>query len=150
MKLFFSILILLSVTACSKECLHQSQIPPVVKENFSRLYPGVSVDKWEMNGENYEAEFSEGKKETKVLFDDSGNFVSSEKEIKNAGLPDAVIEYCDSKFAGYKMKDPAIITDSNGNISYEVELRNKNEEIEIRFDKFGMLINQSISQNNNQ
>lgn len=70
------------------------QDPPSKVENaFKEQFPSIQDVRWAKNDNNYIAEFKDHNIPVKVLFDSSGNFVESEKEIEVSALPEKVVQY---------------------------------------------------------
>lgn len=116
--------------------ISEKDVPASIKAAFQKQYPGISKVKWEKEKENFEAEFESNKTESSALFDASGKLLESEVEIKLNELPVGVAEYVKSHYKGQKVKEAAKITDANGTITYEAEIKGK----DLIFDLYGKFI----------
>lgn len=115
----------------------EADVPAAAKEAFAKKYPGVKAEEWEKEGNDYEVEFHLDKIESSATFEANGTFKELEQEIKTSELPKAAIDYCASKFAGYKLAEAEKITDANGNISFEAEMEKDKEHFDVLFDDKG-------------
>src|ERR1043166_9205015 len=68
------------------------QVPAAVKAAFQKKFPAVKQAAWEMEKENYEAEFKQGGKEYEAEFDRSGNWIGTEYKINIAAIPAPVMD----------------------------------------------------------
>lgn len=116
-------------------------VPEVVKSAFKSAYPAVTKVKWDMEktGE-YEAEFKINKVEVSVVYDEKGNLLETETEIKFSDLPQAVKDAIAKDFAGYKIEEIEKV-EKKGVISYEMEVEKGKMEYELTYDLNGKLLN---------
>jgi hypothetical protein len=125
------------INAAKAQELKETEVPDLVKQSFSKVYPNVKVDSWEKEATNYEAEFHLNNVESSALFSEHGNFIEFEQEIVLTDLPKAVIEYCTLNYKDYKLNEAAIITDVYKRATYEVELKKGKEKFDLLFDEQG-------------
>lgn len=116
--------------------LQEKDVPSPVKTAFQKNFPKVKVEKWEMEGSNFEIEFELNKTEQSVLFDAQGNLLETEVEIELNQLPKGVLEYVKANYKGKKVKEAAKITDAKGTVTYEAEIKG----MDILFDITGKFI----------
>lgn len=116
-------------------------VPEIVKSAFKSAYPAVTKVKWDMEktGE-YEAEFKINKVEVSVVYDEKGNLLETETEIKFSDLPQAVKDAIAKDFAGYKIEEIEKV-EKKGVISYEMEVEKGKMEYELTYDLNGKLLN---------
>lgn len=112
------------------------EVPEVIQTEFNKRFPEATEIKWEKEKELYEVEFKLNQVEQSALFDASGNIKEIEIEISVNTLPSSVQEYVQKNYAGRKIKEAAKITDSNGTISYEAEIKG----MDLIFDASGIFI----------
>lgn len=130
--------------SCSNaQKMNDADVPAAVKNSFSKKFPGAKVEKWEKEGNDYEAEFDWNKTESSAVFDAAGTFKEIESEIKTSELPKNVTEYCQKNYAEYKISEAAKITDANGKVMYEAELSKGKEHFDVIFDQNGNFIKKS-------
>ncbi len=133
----------LSFNCANAQKIKEAEVPASVKTNFAKKFPGVKAEKWEKEGADYEVEFDLNKIESSAVFDATGNFKELEQEIKPSELPKAVTDYCTKTYAGHKLSEAAKITDANGKITYEAEMKKGKEHFDVLFDDKGNFIKKS-------
>jgi len=136
--LFLAILVI--AISAKAQNLKESEVPASIKNSFTKLHPNAKVDKWEKEGSNYEAEFTENKIESSVDFGPNGQFISSEVEINVSALPKAAADYCTKNMTGKKIKEASKITDKDGKVSFEAEV----DGADYIFDANGTFVNKVV------
>ncbi len=116
-----------------------SKVPALVKESFTRQFPGAEP-KWEKENGKYEANFKQGNNEMSALFEATGTMTESEMEIQVAELPETVKNYIKAHYKGANIKGAAKITVATGKIEYEAAIKGK----DIIFDTLGNFIKEVI------
>lgn len=135
-KIFFFTLVSIgfSLTACAQK-IEASKVPALVKESFTRQFPGV-VPKWEKEDEKYEAGFKKAGQEMSVLFEANGTIAELEMEIPVASLAEVIKSYINIHYKGAGIIGAAKITLATGKIEYEAAIKGK----DIIFDANGNFI----------
>jgi hypothetical protein len=112
-------------------------VPIAVKEALSKKYPGAIKVAWEKENGNYEANWG-GKsgEDNSVQFTPSGNFIEMVKSIPISELPKPVISYVKEHYNGVQIKEAGKVTDAQGKLSYEAEVKGK----DIIFDERGNFV----------
>jgi alpha-L-arabinofuranosidase len=136
-KLILTASSLCIINAAKAQDLKETQVPDLVKQSFSKVYPNIKVEAWEKAEANYEAEFLLNNVECSALFSEHGNFIELEQEIVLTDLPKAAIFYCNLNYKDYKMNEAAVITDVYKKATYEVELKKGKEKFDLLFDEQG-------------
>ena len=113
------------------------ETPAAVKSKFSSLYPNATSVKWEKENGKYEASFKNDNASMEALFDEQGNLIESETEIKTSDLPKTALDYLAKNKPGEKVKEASKIVDGKGTVTYEAELRGEKNLI---FDSTGNFI----------
>lgn len=116
-----SVLLIWSLTGLAQK-IKASEVPESVKQSFQKRYPSGKVEHWEKEGSIYEAEFDNGKEETTVSFDASGQLIETEVEISTAELPQSIKDWLNTKTGGKKIKEAERVKDNTGKLTYEVEV----------------------------
>jgi len=119
--------------------LHEKDVPAQVKASFQKHYPNIKEVKWDKEGKKFEASFDLNKKDHSVLFDAQGNILETEVEIELSQLPKGILEYVKTNYKGEKVNEAAKITDANGIIVYEVEIKG----LDLLFDSNGKYIKET-------
>ena len=118
----------------------QADVPELVKKAFVAKYPKATKVKWSLEkpGE-YEAEFNLNKSEMSAVFDEKGNCLEVETEIKQSELPQGIKTSLAKDFAGYKIGEVEK-AEANGATNYEMEAKKDKVKYELVFDNSGKLI----------
>jgi len=133
---------MISLAACAQK-VKEADVPPAVKDAFRNSYKDVKEVKWEKEGVNFEAEFEVGETDQSVVYDASGKLIEMEVEIKVDQLPPAVKDYISKNYKDAKIKEATKITDGNGTVTYEAELKEK----DLIFDSTGKFIKEVVEEN---
>jgi len=118
----------------------QIVVPEMVKKAFMAKYQTATKVEWGLEKEGeFEAEFKMNKVEMSVVFDEKGNVLEVETEIKEAALPQAIKTTLTKDFEGYKL-DEVEKAEANGETTYEMEARKDKTKFELVFSPDGKLI----------
>ncbi len=126
--------------SASAQTMKEANVPSTISTSFAKMHPNAKVDKWEKEGTNYEAEFTENGVETSVELGPNGQLIATEVEIKVNDLPKAVSNYCSSNMPGKKIKEASKITSADGSVSYEAEV----DEADYIFDSSGAFVKKEV------
>ncbi|MEO6189798.1 MAG: PepSY-like domain-containing protein, partial [Saprospiraceae bacterium] len=137
MKMIMLVCVLISLgnIAQAQKC-KAKDVPAAVKSKFAILYPGIKVEKWEKEEDNYEAEFDKNKKEMTTTFTSTGDFIEAETSIKVAELPRSIKDYVVKNYPRKKIHEASRIVDATGIVTFEAEVK----KIELFFDSNGSFI----------
>jgi uncharacterized protein with ATP-grasp and redox domains len=129
---------MLAITQGNAQKISAKDVPANVKSSLEKNYAVKDVD-WDKEGTNYEASFEQNGKDISLLFDASGAVLVTETEIKKDELPQSVLDTLTKDFAAYKIEETAKI-ETNGKISYEVEVEKGKQNFDLIFDVNGKLL----------
>jgi hypothetical protein len=116
--------------------LKESAVPAAVKAAMQKMYPGITVKKWDKEGKSYEADFAAGGVEQSVLLDATGNVKETERAIPVDQLPAPAREYIARNYKGATIREAAMISDAAGVVTYEAEVKGK----DVLFNAAGKFI----------
>lgn len=116
--------------------IKSANVPAVVKNAFEKQYPTVKEATWDKEKNQYEASFDLDKVDHSVLMDESGKIIETEIEIELNQLPKGVVDYVKKNYKGASVKEAAKITDANGTVTYEAEIKG----MDLLFDSNGKFI----------
>lgn len=119
--------------------LAEIDVPKVVRDNFVKMYPGIKKVKWEKEDGKFEAGFDLKKIETSVVFDDKGDILEVESEIKEKEVPSAIIDNVKKDFKDCKIKETSKI-EASGSENFEIEIVFQGKSFELLYEKSGKLI----------
>ncbi len=129
---------LFTATAFAQD-LKTAAVPAAIKEACSKKFPESAKSKvsWEMEKGNYEANWG-GKsgEDNSAMFTPSANFIELVKAISASQLPAAAIAYVKKHENGATIKEAGHVTDANGKVTYEAEIKGK----ELIFDENGKFL----------
>jgi uncharacterized membrane protein YkoI len=118
-----------------------NEILRVFKQLYPQLNPAEIAWKWEVPGKIYEASFESEGAHYEVEITVTGHHLLTEKKVKNG--PNVVLDAVKSKYPKHKIDDASLVTFSNGDVYYEVDIispaKEKESEVLVREDgKFVM------------
>lgn len=128
-----------STSIASAQKIKSTEVPTSVTAAFKNQYGSATEVKWEKEAENFEASFDLAKTDLSVLFNAQGKVLEVEEEIELKQLPSVVLDYVKSKYKSESIEEAAKITDSNGVVTYEAEVNDK----DLLFDSNGKFIKES-------
>lgn len=118
----------------------KSQVPSVVLNSFNNKFPSATGVEWEQKQGSYEAEFDIGRVEHKVLIDASGKIIRHKEEIEKKQLPEAIHATIGKQYASYRIDDIDKI-ESDGKVTYKVELKSSSGDRKVFFKEDGSVVN---------
>jgi uncharacterized membrane protein YkoI len=105
--------------------------PMVVQQTMMAKYQGAKKVKWQQEDENlWEAEFLWEGIRYEVTYDNDGNRVETERQLKDDEIPEKFFTALDKEYPGYKIDEAWWIETLDG-IFYEFELKGKDGEVEV-------------------
>ncbi len=118
----------------AQKTLKEARVPAAVKKSLHQKYPNASGIIWEIEKRNYEANWGgKSREDNSVLITPSGSIIETIKAIPVDELPKPVLEYVKVHYKGAKITEAGKVTNSNGKISYEAEVKKK----DLIFDENG-------------
>ncbi len=130
-------------TACAQK-IKASEVPKAVIDSFNKNFSGSKAKEWEKEKDVYEAEFDLNKVETSATFAADGKLMETEVEIKVSELPKSVSDYVTKNYPDHKLSEASKITDAEGKISYEAEVKKGKEEMDLIFDSNGAFVKKEV------
>ncbi len=135
--------LLLSAPVVFAQKVNSDNLPEPVKTAFKAKFAGVKKAKWEMDYENYEADFKYNKNEMSAKFDKTGKWLETEYMVLPSSLPQAVKDYMNSNFAGYEIKEAEKVETADKGILYELDIKKGEAKYEISISETGKLISRT-------
>lgn len=130
--LLFSLLSIFMVKAYTQKC-KAKDVPPTVMSAFKNAYPNETKCYWGKDSINYQVSFFNGKAPISVTYDSSGKRLITEMQMPVEDLPKNIVDYVQKKYPGEIFQDVAQITNAEGIITYEVQVK----EMDLIFDAKG-------------
>ncbi len=116
----------LITSAVKAQDIKAKDVPDVVKTAFAKKYQTTDKVSWEKEGGNFEANWG-GKsgEDNSAQFSPAGDFVEYEMAIPVTQLPASVPTYVKAHYKGSSIKEAGKITNADGSITYEAEVKGK-------------------------
>ncbi|MEO8711819.1 MAG: PepSY-like domain-containing protein [Parafilimonas sp.] len=108
-------------------------VPSSVMDAFHKDYPNEKKCYWGKDSINYEVAFFNGKAPISVTYDAAGKKLSTEAQMPVEDLPKNITEYVQKNYPGEIFQNVVQITDGEGIISYEVQVK----DMALEFDAKG-------------
>jgi len=138
MKKYFLLMITLLAITLSGFAL---KVPKAVTEAFTKKFPGATDIKWgKENAEEYEADFKLNGKIMSANFLADGRWTETEETINITALPVAVTTAVKTKYPNHTIIGADKIEKANGQITYEVELKNGSKKLEVILNDDGSIV----------
>lgn len=135
-KVIFPLATILMGTFSYGQKVKQADVPAAVKQAFEKMFTQVKEVKWEKEDGKFEVNFEQNNHKMSAVINASGVLEETEVEIKASELPSTVTAYILKKFSSAKMREAAKITNANGEVNYEAEVK----ENDLIFDANGKFI----------
>lgn len=128
---------ILASTTVSAQKVGRTGVPAVVFTNLLKKYPSAKKVTWERENGNFEANWGgRSGEDMSVQYTPEGRFVEEVRAIPASSLPSGVEAYVRTHYKGATIKEPGKVTDAQGKISYEAEIKGK----DMLFDEHGNFI----------
>ena len=125
-------------TACGKQETNTTTlaVPDAVKHAFETTHADVKGAAWKHDSEGFEAEWKVDGMERAVVYDDKGTLLITEEQVTEDQMPASIKPYLAEKHAGLAIAKVGM-EQKGGVVTYEVELDNGGQELELIFDANG-------------
>ncbi|MDP9040543.1 MAG: hypothetical protein M3N30_01100 [Bacteroidota bacterium] len=138
-KLLLSTVIIIATTIHIgfTQDLKEKDVPAVVRNSFTKKYPGAKKVTWEKEKGNFEANWG-GRtgEDNSAVFTPSAEFVELVEAIPVSQLPSAVASFVIKHYKGVKISEAGKVTDAAGVRMFEAEIKGK----DLIFDEQGIFI----------
>jgi hypothetical protein len=133
------VMIMSIVFVCS--CAFAGTPPDTVKKAFAKKFPTATKVSWGVEGpKEWEAEFTLEGNKISANFSEDGTWLETEREIKAANLPKAVLASIKSKYNDWKIAEADKTETSKHGTIYEVDLKKGMKSKSLAFKENGMSI----------
>jgi hypothetical protein len=110
-----------------------ADVPLAIRAAFKKKFPAAEKVKWESAPGQFEAEFLMQEKIISALFDDNGNLLETEEQIRKEDLPTAVLQTWKIRFGDRKIKELKKVIRARSLVLYRFRIKDQ----EILFDAEG-------------
>lgn len=134
----------LACNTINAQKLSNDKVPTHVQSAFKAKFPTVTKVSWELeNNTIYEAEFNMNGEEVSANFNNVGDWLETETEIKVSALPTTVMEALKKDFVGYKVNEASKIESTKYGNCFEAEIEKDKESFDVIFAQDGVVLNKS-------
>ena len=139
-------LLVILLFACTTYSFSQNSrkliVPEAVKTTFTTMYPDVTVQEWEYNKKKkwYVAEFLQTDIQYESIFSADGEWIRTEKDIREADVPATVLASIAGKYPGWKIDGAEEYQTTEHNIVYVIDIEQGRKEMELYLLPGGQLI----------
>lgn len=139
-KIIIVFAVSLIVVGTNSQPIKGTEVPVIVKDSFTKMFPGVNEAKWDREKEFFEASYTYGQHKGSVVFDSTGKWIERKISIAIQGLPEKALACMRKHFKGQTLKEASKITKASGEVQFEAEIKGKEvfftrEGVFIRMDK---------------
>jgi hypothetical protein len=114
-----------------------TDVPEVVMKSFTSKFPDAQEIEWEKEDDNeWEAEFELLGTEYTASFDSKGSWLETERYVKEADLPQIVLENLKANYPDHKIEEIAFV-ENETNSYYEIDLAYGDETTEVAISEDG-------------
>ena len=145
--LLIAIAAIFSFNACAQT---GKRVPAKVKTAFHQKFPNAKKVEWgRENTKEWEAEFKMNAKDYSANYDNHGNWMETEFEVKLSEVPVAVKNTLSKEFAGFKIKEPELSETKEGKV-YEFELKKGETQMEVAIAPSGKVVTKETKKENDE
>lgn len=130
---------MIATHACA-QFFNTSHVPLECKLAVQNLYPKVTGIQWTKEREGYEAAFMLHHKPHFILFDLQGAYVAEVSVLSPRSLPKRIRKHIRDTYKSFRLEDALMLTTSNGEIRYETQIADAEEEYKLIFNDSGYII----------
>ena len=134
------------VTSIQAQKIASENVPSVVIAAFKTKFSIAEKTTWEMDYDNYQADFTVGKSEFSSKFDKEGKWLETETYLKASELPKSVKDALSKKYgelSAYKVEAPMKV-EKEKSTTYAMEIIKGENTYELVFDESGELLEDDI------
>lgn len=116
----------LSMASVEAQTVNDENVPVAVKDAFKTHFSIAEKVKWELEYDNYEADFAVGKSEFSAVFDREGKWMLTETYMKAGELPKPVKETLTKEFGEsktYAIEDVSKQEMPDNIVKYEMDVK---------------------------
>lgn len=150
-KLTFLFATVFIFSAAKAQKIATENVPATVMETFKAKFSIAEKTTWEMDYDNYEADFIVGKSEFSAVFDKDGKWLGTETYLKLSETPKVIREALSKKYgelSGYKVLEVVKIEKEKSTV-FELEVLKGENNYELVYDEAGTMLEEDEKNVNN-
>ncbi len=129
-------------TTARAQKIAADNVPAPVLETFKAKFSIAEKTTWELDYDNYEADFVVGKSNFSAVFDKDGKWLGTETYLKLSETPKVIREALSKKYgelSGYKVLEVVKMEKEKSTV-YELEVLKGETNYELVYDEAGTLL----------
>ncbi len=126
----------LLLVSCAEETVKPSA---ELLEKFKTDYPLAIEAEWEMEGNEYEVEFTDGDVQRSVIYTSQGVIVATEHTITTEDLPEVAASFIQGKYGDVVISEVEFVQRGESRY-FEVEFLQGEEKVELYFNREGIKV----------
>lgn len=112
-------------------------VPAPVVEKFKAAYPTAEKVQWELDEEEYFADFALSKQEKSAHYSADGKWLRTETPVRPSDVPKLVKQSAFKSFKNYSIIDPVKVETDGKGIYYKMELTKDDLTYEVEITETG-------------
>ena len=132
----------LMATSVNAQKLAADNVPAPVLAAFKAKFSIAEKTSWELDYDNYEADFTVGKSDFSAIFDKDGKWLGTETYLKLSETPKVIREALSKKYgelSAYKVQEVMKVEKEKATV-YEMEVVKGESTFELVYDEAGELL----------
>ena len=129
----------LGVSAAYAQKIHEDKVPANVLSNFKKQFT-TTKSQWEMDETDFEVNFKINGTEYSAKYDQLGNWLETEQEIKKSELPVSINQSIEKEFPKTEVEEVEKVSYPNHKTVYELEIKNREQKFEVQYSAEGQLL----------
>ncbi len=141
-KLILLLIAVIAMSSIKAQKISADNVPQPVLDAFKTKFSIAEKTAWEIDYDNYEANFVVGKTDFSGIFDKEGKWLATITYLKPSELPKNIRESLSKKYgelSAYKIED-AIKMEKEKETTYEMEIIRGENTYEVEFDNEGEMM----------
>jgi hypothetical protein len=141
-KLFVFLILVIASTSLNAQQITIENVPTSVVSAFKAKFSIAEKTTWEMDYDNYVADFSVGKTNFSAKFDKDGKWLETVTYIKSSELPKGIKETLTKKYgelSAYKIEEVKKVEKEKETI-YEMDIIKGENTFEVEFANDGEMV----------
>ena len=119
----------------------QDAVPQNAKDHFASMYPGATNAKWDIEKDEIEVEFELNGVKWEGIYDASGNWKKTKRELKKEEVPQVVMDGLKaSEFGSWEADDPHEYQTPTHKSLYGFEVKNGSDKRKIFLTPEGQVV----------
>lgn len=143
MKNLFVIILSLIFLGCTSSAQENGgEVPENIKNAFVKKYPGVEVQNWETDKNNYyEASFERNGTKYRADFAKDGTWIETESSFSYENLPADVKAVIDNEYKEHEIVEIELVDNAEKGTFFDIELKKNGKKRDVMLTESGKRLN---------